>query len=304
MEIYWQGKEITGLVQVRKCISRDACGGRCDSLEMEFDNAAGWMRWGPEEDDQIVVIEGQYTTGIQYLNTILPEDGNYRVMATSLPCAARNKECRSYTNKTIGEILQTCGVTTDMGYDAYGLDEGQVIPYIQQENESAAAFLARFLKWESASLKVINGKYAAISLLYAQARTPCQTIRITADQRGAEYRRGGAKWRSVTVKTPFAAATAEDKAAPENHAQMTLNLPARSPAQAGRWARGVLLHHNRQDETLTLSTDFNPGFSALARMNITGGTDADGAWIVEEAEHDLKNKASRARLLRCVTTIE
>ena len=53
MEIYYQGADITGMVQVRKCIARDTSGGRCDSLEIEFDNAAGWYNWGPEEDDQI-----------------------------------------------------------------------------------------------------------------------------------------------------------------------------------------------------------------------------------------------------------
>ena len=52
MTIYYQGKDITRYVQVRKCIARDTCGERCDSIEIEFENAAGWYRWQPEEDDK------------------------------------------------------------------------------------------------------------------------------------------------------------------------------------------------------------------------------------------------------------
>lgn len=304
LEIYWQGKDITGLVQVRKCVGHDTCGKRCDSLEMEFENAAGWMRWGPEEDDQILVSRDGYDTGILFLNTILPEDGRYRVLATALPCAARQREWRSFAFKTLEEVMRSCGMATGMGYALYGCEGEASIPYIQQENESAAAFLARLLSWEGAKLKCVGAKYKAIGLAYAQARPAHQALQIRADQRGVEYLRGGLKWRSVRVLTPWADVTATDEAAPENHPKITLNLPACSPAQAGRWARGALLDHNRQDEILILSTDFNPGFSALARIDINGGTDADGQWLVEEAEQDFKNGTSMARLLRCVDSIQ
>ena len=304
MEIYYQGKDITDLVQVRKCVSRDTCGGRCDSLEIEFENAAGWYNWGPEEDDQIIVAMNGYDTGVMYLNTVLPEDGKYRVLATALPCIARKKEYRSFSQKSISEIMRACGMVTGMGFAVYGIDENTVIPYIQQENESAAAFLYRLLKWEGAQLKCENGQYVAIGISYAQERQAHQTIEITAKQRGTEYRRGGGKYRSVTVLTPYAKATAEDLIVPSTHAQITADLPARNDIQAGRWARGLLLHHNRQDETLTIETDFNPGFSAMTRIDITGGTDGTGEWIIEEAEHDFKNKTSRAKLFRCIQTIQ
>ena len=143
MEIYWQGKDVTDFVQVRKCVVRDTCGGRCDSLELEFENAAGWSKWGPEEDDKIIVSQNGYDTGTMYLNTVLPEDGIYRILATALPCVTRKKEYKSFIGKTIEEIMRACGMVTGMGFAVYGIDQKTVIPYIQQENESAAAFLCR-----------------------------------------------------------------------------------------------------------------------------------------------------------------
>lgn len=304
MEIYYQGTDITGLVQVRKCIARDTSGGRCDSLEVEFDNAAGWYNWGPEEDDQIIVTHNGYDTGIMYLNTVLPEDGHYRIWATALPCTARKKQYRSFTGKSIEEIIRICGMNTGMDFAIFGIDGQAVIPYIQQENESAAAFLHRLLKFEGAALKCVNGKYAAIGISYAQEQASVQTLEINAKQSGTEYRRGGTTYKSVTVKTPYAQATAEDLAVPSTHAQITLDLPARNNIQAGRWARGVLMHHNRKAEILSIDSEFNPGFSAMARIDITGGTDATGNWIIEEAEHDFFNRKSRAKLYRCIQTIQ
>ena len=64
------------------------------------------------------------------------------------------------------------------------------------------------------------------------------------------------------------------------------------------------MHHNRQAETLTIESEFNPGFSAMTRIDIVGGTDATGDWIIEEAEHDFYNRKSRAKLYRCIYTIQ
>lgn len=304
MEIYYQGKDITGMVQVRKCIARDTSGGRCDSLEIEFDNAAGWYNWGPEEDDQIVVAYNGYDTGIMYLNTVLPEEGRFRILATALPCAARKKQYKSFAGKTIEEIMRSCGMASGMEFSIYGIDGQAVIPYIQQEDESAAAFLCRLLKYEGAVLKCVNGRYTAIGISYAQERPAHQTIEIGVKQAGTEYRRGGATYKSITIKTPYAEARAEDLLVVSTHAQITLNLPARNDVQAGRWARGLLMHHNRQAETLSIESEFNPGFSAMTRIDITGGTDATGDWIISEAEHDFCNRKSTAKLYRCIYTIQ
>ena len=304
MTIYYEDKDITGYVQVRKCIARDTCGERCDSLEVEFENAAGWYSWGPEEDDRILVTMNGYDTGLMYVNTVLPSDGKYRIIATSLPCKARRKEYRSFSGKTIEEILRTCAMASGMDYQIFGIDGATVIPYIQQENEGAAAFLNRLLTLEGATLKCVNGKYTAIGISYAQERAAHQSFNITADQRGADYRRSGAAAKNLTVKTPYAAATATDEAVPDTHIQMiTGEYPALNDIQAGRWARGLLLQHNRQCERFTLESEFNIGLTAMTRIDITGGTDAAGAWLIDEAEHDFKNKTSTAKMVRCITTI-
>ena len=304
MQIIYQGKDITQYVIVRQCVARDTAGGRCDSLDIEFENAAGWYAWGPEEDDTILIAHDGYDTGTLYVNTVLPEDGRFRIFATALPCKARRKTYRSYTGKTIGEIMQSAAMASGMNYALYGVDAQTVIPYIEQENESAAAFLRRLLMLEGAALKCVNGKYVGIGIQYAQNREPNQGIELAAKRSGFDYRRNGAKLRSLTVRTPYASATATDTDVPSSHiSTVTGEHPALNNIQAGRWAKGLLLDLNRQCESLKVESEYNIGFASMTRIDITGNTDATGEWVIETAEHDFINKTSTALMRRCIRAI-
>lgn len=304
MRIIWQDTDITGYVIVRRAIARDTCGERCDGLDIEFENAESWYRWGPKEDDEIRISQDGWDSGILYLNTIAPGDGKYRVIATALPCAARKKEWRSYEEKSIETILRQCGAVTGMEYRIYGIDAGAIIPYIQQENESAAAFLHRLGKLEGAKLKCVNGRYTLIGLDWAQDRKAIQTLSIGAEQRGIDYRRSGVKDRGLTLVTPYATGSATDESVDKSHTRATVTeYPATDNIQAARWARNLLKEKNRKCESVTIQSSFHPAWSAMTRIDITGNTDAAGEWLIEEAEHDLINLNSRAVMHRCNESI-
>lgn len=304
MEVYYEGVDITEMVQTRKCVVHDQVGGRSDSLEIEFENAAGWYRWGPQEDDQIVVSHNGYDTGVMFLNTVLPEDGRFRILATSLPCKARKKEYRSFSGKTLDDIMRSCAIADGMDYGIYGMARETVIPYIQRENESSAAFLHRLIKLEGGRLKCVNGRYTAIGIEYAQARKATQAIEVYASQTSVQYRRNGQKLYALTVETPYACATARDLNVSEDHQRIIVNhYPARSEAQAGRWARALLMQTNQQCESLWISSEYNAGFAPMMRIDIDGDTDANGEWLIEEVEHDFIDLSSNVLLRRCIRTI-
>ena len=304
MNIIWQGTDITGYVMVRKAVAKDTCGGRCDGLDIEFENADAWYRWGPKEDDEIRVTQDGWDSGILYLNTIAPGDGKYRVIATSLPCKARQRQWDSFENGSIEEILRRCAAQTGMDFQTFGMDNTIRIPYIQRENEGCAAFLHRLSVLEGAKFKCVNGKYTMIGLDWAQDRNPLSTIRIAADQDGADYRRSGAKDYSLNLVTPYAKGTAKDTDVSDVMATAEVTeYPALDDIQAARWARNLLREKNRKCESLTIQATFHPAWTAMARVDINGGTDADGEWLTEEVEHDLKDGRSRAVLYRCIRSI-
>lgn len=303
MDIIYQNTNITDMVVVHSCVIHDTCGDRCDSLDIEFENAGGWFKWGPKEDDTIVITHDGYTTCTMYVNTVLSEDNRYRIVATSLPCIARVRGSESFYQKTIRDIMRICGARTSMGFQIFGIDGNLVIPYAERDNEECGAFLNRLLTFEGAKLKCVGGKYTAIGISYAQNRPVIKTMQILATQKGVKYMRTGTTIRKLTGKTANGEVSAEDLSVPITHAQKTVYLPASTNLQAGRWARGMLLHFNQSCEALMVETSFLPSITSLLRVDIIGDTDANGEWIVNEVTHDIKELKTTITLNRCFSMI-
>ena len=304
MQLIYEGVDITQRVDIHRCIHRDLSRGRCDSAEIEFEHAAEWYAWQPEQGERIEITHDGYSTGTLYLNTILPEGGRYRLIAASLPPGGGQRAWQSFCKMSLGEIMRSCAAQCGMEYSIYGLDEGQLYPYIERQDESCAAFISRLMEMEGAVLKCVNGKMAGIALAYAQDIAPAQEIEIGPEQGAARFMHmGERKYGGIILKTPYAEAFALDSAASgQAHISLT-QYPAMDNLQAGRWARGLLLTHNRQAEALEFTSELNIGMTALARIDISGGTDADGEWIVDEAEHDFIRERTRTRLMRCIRSI-
>ena len=143
MELFYEGVNIAQKVEITKCIHREFTGGRCDCLEIEFENAAAWHRWQPRENDRIIAAMNGYDTGALFLNTITPEGGRYRIFATSMPSASRRKGCRSFEGLTLAAIMAACAAECGFESRLYGLDAGITYPFLVRDNEGCAAFLDR-----------------------------------------------------------------------------------------------------------------------------------------------------------------
>ncbi len=304
IRLTWNGADITGYCNITGCIHREAAGGKSDTLELQLDRAATWYRWGPEEGDVISVDLDEYTTGDLYLTAVIPNGDQYRLIASGMKNGATRKAWGSFENKTFKEIFDRCAAECGMTGKIYGMDERLLIPYCLRKNEGAAGFLNRIAEMEGFKLKTWNGALKAIYLPWAEEQEPALSMAIDAKTSGMTYRRRkNAMWAGLTVKSPFASSFARDAGVSGNNAPVITTLPAQSAAQAGRWARNLLREHNRKAEELRIDQRLNAKMGALIRIDITGETDMSGAWIVEEAEHDLLHKSSSALLYRVRDTI-
>lgn len=305
MELYWEGANITEHVNITGCIHRDVSGGRCDSMELTLDHASVWYRWGPKEDDEIILAHNDYNTGKLYLNAVIPSGDQFRVLATSVKRAAARKTWATYKDTTLQKIFDACASECQMEGKLYGIDGSLAYPFALRRNEGAAAFLSRIGEWEGLNVKALNGAFRGVSVDFAQSRDPELTMEITSTQEGVTYRRrDNLKYSGLTIQTPYARATARDEAAKGNNAPILAHLPAMDNAQAGRWARGLLLMHNRRAEELCVDMALNTGISAMTRIEITGVTDMTGQWLADEVEHDFYNKRTAVKLFRVIDTIQ
>lgn len=303
MEVFYQNTDITDRVIVSSAKCRDVSDGRCDSLDIVLHQAEAWHRWNPETDDTIEVTHGRYSTGEMYVSSVIPEDGKYRILATAQKSGARRKAQKSFEGKTLEDIMSYCAAECGMAYRLYGIDGKIRYPYLLRKDEGCAAFLSRIAKLEGAVLKTYSGRLTMIGIAAAQKIQPNETMQLTAGQIGAAFQRKETKYKTMTIKTPYMTVSATDSSAIKGSGCAVCNLPAADQASAGRWARGLLLAHNRKAETVTLHTTFRSTWSAMVRIDITGDTEATGAWIIDEVEHDFIENRSRAILLRCIESV-
>lgn len=303
MELFYEGVNITKEVQITSAKSRDVSGGRADSLDLTLGAAQCWHRWNLQSNDRIELTHNGYSTGELYVNTIAPENGEYRILATALRVGAGRRANGSFEGKTLEDILKISAAECGMDYRIFGLDRKVRYPYLLRKDEGCAAFLNRIAGWEGAVLKTYSGRFTMIGILAAQALPACETISISAKQEGVSYQCRESKLKSLTVKTPFAAVMARDDTVTKGNDRVICAIPAKDPVTAGRWARGILTNENRRAECLTIESAFHSAWSAMVRIDVTGETEANGNWIIDEVEHDFVNGISRGTLLRCVESV-
>ena len=304
MQVFWNGTDITEYCNVTGCVHRDAAGGKNDTLELQLDRASVWYRWGPEEGDEIEIRQDGFTTGILYLTAAIPTGDQYRILAGSVKPEAVRKAWGGFENVTLKQIMERCSTECGMTGKIFGGAEDLTIPYAMRKGEGCAAFLDRICTAEGYKLKAYNGAFRAIALEYAEEQEPAVRLTITGTQDGIEYRRRkNLKYSGITVISPWAKATARDTNVDGSNIRVITTLPAMNAMQAGRWARNLLKDNNRQAEEVLIDQRLNTNMTALSRVSIDGGTDMDGEWIIEESEHDLKNKNTTSKLYRVIDSI-
>ena len=299
MRLIYEGTDITGYVETESCRVLDRMGGADDLIDLTLWNPEAWSRWAPKADDRISVSEGSYDSGTMYVRCVVPEDGKFRLIAGGLPGAARTRRSRLYRGLSLAEIARLCAAECGVKSALYGLNGAGIYPYIERTEEGAGAFLARLAAREGAFLKCVNGALNLIGARWAAARPAAEGLTVNAGQAGVTHRTFPAEaLKRLTVVSAWAEASAEDGARTYGRVETRAMGEALTAALAGRWARGTLTWENLTRETLVIDGAFMEKMTAAARVDVSGGTAADGRWMVYEAEHELTGKTTRVTLAR------
>lgn len=304
VRLIYEGTDITEDVDIIECVCRDVSNGESDWVNLKVDHARNWIRRKPQKNDKIQVLRSGFDSKTLFLNAILMEDGAFRIIATGAKCKPFPARWQSYENKTLSSIMNQCAGELGMGAKMYGINGSISYDYLLRKNKIAPKFLEELCALEGAALKTLDGNYVAIGIEYAQNIPAKHEIELSADQADAAWidRRDNA-WACVQIKTPFGSAIARDKNA-TGMTQVITDVTVDNDAQAYRWAKGILMAHNRSCELLKIESEFNPGYIAMGRIDVTGETNANGEWIIREAEHDMVDSKSRIIACRCITGIQ
>ena len=299
LRLFYNGTDITKDVDIIECVMKDTSGGESDCLNLLLDHADKWFKWGAQKNDTLRATRSKYDTKTLYLNTIAPEEGAYRIYATGSRGAPKTRKWEYYEKKTLSVILGACAGESGMSVKLCGISGGILYDYLIREYMTAGEFAEQLLNREGAILKCMDGKYTAIGIEYAQGLSAAHKVNIDDKRFDTRYTdRREMNWGSVEIKTPFGKGKASGGKGNMN--RVITDIPVTGNGQAMRWAKGILLHHNRQNEILEIETDFNPGYTAMVRIDVDSKNDTRGQWIIDEVKHDMLIGRSRAKMLRCV----
>ena len=303
LTLLYEGRDITDDVDIIECVCRDVSGGESDCLNLKVDHADKWFNWNTQKNERIQVLRSGYDTKTMYLNTIVPEDGAYRIFATASKSVPFPQRWQAFEKKTLAAIMGTCAGECGMGARQHGVSGGITYEYLLRDNMSAPVFMEKLVNREGAVLKTLNGNYTAIGVKYAQGLPAMHELELNDDQLDSQYvDRRDLSWASVQIKTMFGSGIARDSNAKGQNRVLT-DIPVDNDAMAYRWAKGILLMHNRQSEILNIEMDFNPGYTAMVRVDVKSNTDAAGQWLIHEVEQNLLDGRTKAKMYRCVNGI-
>lgn len=303
MQLLYNGIDITEQVQVAEAVSVDSEGGQADMLKLTLENAAQWQKWSPKADDMIVLIDDGYTTGSMYIDTLVPDGDGFKIIACSLPSAARQVAWASYEQVTLGELIRQACAEAGTDFTAYGVSLSGSMRRVVRRNESLPAMLDRILTWEGGRLKCAGGLMCAISLKWAQEREAVRTL--TADIESGGFTHHTRDWERVrSVRVESALGRGVVRYAHAGGKDLVYgDLPATDNAQAARWASGLAASHMRDAETIKWTIDYDGQLCAWSRVDITGAQVVEGEWIAREVEHDHIERKTKLTLARTVEVL-
>lgn len=297
LRLWYKEKDITDAVGIASCETVNASGRLC-TLTAVLERAENWYSWGPQAGDTIRATAGNLDTGLLYVDSLLPDEGRFRIFAVSARQAVRQKAWKSYEGQTFGRIANLCAAECGLEPALYGMASGQILPYCVRRDETPVQFLQRLAAREGAFVKCSDGRMNVISADYAAGLKAGQTLRLEAGQNGFTHIKSETdKAHSLTVAGPSGRGTAHDLTARAGLDLLVTDAPD-SDETARRWAKGLLYMHNRQAEKLILTTALNGAFVALSRVDVTGIDVLAGEWLVEETTNDLIRETTLVTLMR------
>ena len=302
MNIIYNGADITGLCAVSASKVIEVDGGGADSLDLKLYKSSAWLELqSPEHEDELELLDGKYTSGLMYVDMIVPDNMGTLIKARSFPSKALNKKHEGYNMLTLRQMASKAADELGLALAIHGIDGRAPFHRVLRKNEGWLSLLNRYAIGEGAALKCSNGRLNIVGYEWAQNRPAVEAIRIDPGNPGVRVINSAARLRSLQVYAAKGRAGAKDLMAPNGVSKTIYGLPICNFEQAARWAKWHLFAHNRMALQIEVQRELNTQAEALQRIDITG--QYEGEWIIHRVVHDFKGKTTRMVLVECINSI-
>lgn len=285
MQLIYEGKDITGDIEIRGADLTDNAGGELDSLDLTIDDSRGfWSQWKPEKNHTVQVKESGFDTGIMYIDEIVQQRGMILLRALPIKQEAKTGNVKAWDNVTFLELAREIAGKVGLSLETYGVQD-QFYSRVDQHGESDLQFLAWRCLLEGYALKVTNGKLVIFSQPYMESQAAARVIKPEDVDGDFVYKQkstqiyGACKITYQDIQYEF-----KDP----NVYGPTLkcfDIAVGNVGEAERFTKGLLRAKNCMEKTFTCKLRFDAGIAAGNAVELSGFGLADGKYFAYQVIH-------------------
>lgn len=270
IEVTFKGQDITKNISINTCYHDMYCECQSDTLNIKFNDSQNeWDSWQPKVGDEISVKYGSIDTGKMFVDSIIPENGLYTIVATSIPPSAKEGKSKAWQKVFLKQIGEEIASNHELAFENYGVTN-VMYDYILQTNETDFSFLNRLCTLEGCAFLVYNGILILYSQIYMENIEPVKTITLTSDTDYKFIDNSSRLYGYCTIEKGIykGSFTANNGATRQYIPQMHFPITLSNQAAADRYAKNLLRNANKNMINGYIYSRIMPEFAAASTVNI------------------------------------
>jgi len=285
LQLIYEGKDITGYVDIRKADLTDNAGGELDSLDLVINDTKGyWSQWKPEKNHTVQVKDSGFDTGIMYVDEIGQNRGAIVLRGLPVKQEAKTENVRAWDNVRFLEIARQIASLQSLQLETYGIQD-QFYSRVDQYSMSDLQFLAWRCLLEGYSLKVTAGKLVIFSQTYMESQASALTIKPGDIDGNFVYKDKTTQIYSA-CKITYQGIQGEFSAPGVYGPTLKFfDLAVGNIGEAQRFAKGLLRSKNCMEKTFACTLRFDAGIAAGNTVELLGFSLADGKYFAHQVIH-------------------
>ena len=300
-QVIYNGKDITGDVEITELIVTDSCGDQADGISAKFANSENqWSAWKPKKSDNLNITHEGYRAGTMWIDRVRQETGLIGLSAVSIPPGGKTKRTKAWERATLTTIAAERAA-------AYGLKAKFIgVPNftyarVDQFGRGDFGFLQERAALEGCSIKIQDDALYLFSDVFMEGVAAARTIDAAEFLEEARFDENSSEiYGSCTVSWQFFSATFSDPAA-EGPELIVTDVPVSSAGEALRFAKNLLRSKNKKEMVGELSISLDKTISAGNTVNVTGTGYSDGKYFIDTMQDSFAEEISRLTVHRCFT---
>lgn len=296
MQLYYEGKDITNSIEIRKADITDNAGEELDSLDLILNDTKGlWSAWGPEKNNSVQIKAEGFDSGIMYIDEISQQRGSIIIRALPIKQEAKTPYNKAWDNVRFMEFCQDIAKKQSLELKTYGI-ENYLYPRVDQHEQADLRFLAWRSLLEGYTLKVTNGSIVIFSEKYMENQDPIKIL--TPDDIDGDF---FFKDKSSNI---FGSCKIINKEYPYQFTDPKLfgavlkyyDISVNSLGESERYSKGLLRAKNKFEKTLGCNIKFSSGIAAGNMITAANFGIANGKYFIYQIIHRLVENKSTLRL--------